>query len=197
MAELARLIAQLADTDLPTRESAARALYESGRSPAETATKAWRSDSQLAALLTRPPTVGIAVTPENFEKIRAAFGSPRLADVPPDQDAREFELHLGLARLDILTTRAAPGSGIAAGALARFLERFGEGIQQVEYPTSDVDRATELLRSRFRLEPVYLQTRSGADGTRVNFFLVPAPDGKKVLIELVEIPTTAGRSIIV
>jgi hypothetical protein len=38
--------------------------------------------------------------------------------------------------------------------------------------------------------PVYRATRAGADGTRVNFFLVPA-QGKKVLIELVE--ATQGR----
>jgi hypothetical protein len=30
--------------------------------------------------------------------------------------------------------------------------------------------------------------RPGADGTRVNFFLVPSPDGGKVLIELYEGP---------
>jgi hypothetical protein len=36
---------------------------------------------------------------------------------------------------------------------------------------------------------VYEATRSGADGTRVNFFLVPAAEGRKVLIELVEKPS--------
>ena len=52
---------------------------------------------------------------------------------------------------------------------------------------NDIDRATELLRSQFALQPIYPATRAGADGTRVNFFLVPLPDGKKLLIELVEI----------
>lgn len=192
MAELAPLIAQLADPDPAVREAAANSLYELGRSLAQAATQSWRADAQLAPLLIGPPTVGTAVTPENFAEIHAAFGSPRLADVPPDQDAREFELHLGSARLDILTTRATSNSGTAPGAIARFLERFGEGIQQVEYPTSDVDGASQLLRTRFRLEPVYPQTRPGADGTRINFFLVPAPDGRKVLIELVETPQTPG-----
>ncbi len=64
--------------------------------------------------------------------------------------------------------------------------KFGEGIQQIEINVTDVDRATEILRIRFALEPVYPATRAGADGTRVNFFLAPAPQGKKVLIELVE-----------
>jgi len=36
------------------------------------------------------------------------------------------------------------------------------------------------------LQAIYPATRAGADGTRVNFFLIPGPDGKKVLVELVE-----------
>ena len=93
-------------------------------------------------------------------------------------------------RLDILTTKA-PGGG---GAIARFLEKFGEGIQQVELEVTDVDRATEILRKRFQLEPVYPATRPGADGTRVNFFLVSTADNKKVLVELVEKPKDSHQS---
>jgi hypothetical protein len=52
----------------------------------------------------------------------------------------------------------------------------------------DAARATELIRSRFALEPVYPEVRAGADGTRVNFFLAPAAEGSKILIELVEAP---------
>ena len=127
--------------------------------------------------------MGIAVHPDTFQKIRAANDSPRLADVPPDQDAQEFELHLeDSINFDILTTRAQG----AAGAIARFLQKFGEGIQQVEIYVRDVDRATAILRARFGLAPIYPVTRAGADGTRVNFFLATAPDAKKVLIELVE-----------
>lgn len=133
-----------------------------------------------------PPStiiVGIAVQPDTFQKIRAANNSPRLADVPPDQDAHEFELHLeDSIEFDILTTREPGGSG----AIARFLQKFGEGIQQVEIYVRDVDRASAILRARFSLLPIYPATRAGADGTRVNFFLATTPDGKKVLIELVE-----------
>lgn len=133
-----------------------------------------------------PPStiiVGIAVHPDTFQKIRAANDSPRLADVPPDQDAQEFELHLEDAiNFDILTTRAQG----ASGAIARFLQKFGEGIQQVEIYVRDVDRATAILRARFGLAPIYPVTRAGADGTRVNFFLAATPDAQKVLIELVE-----------
>jgi hypothetical protein len=127
--------------------------------------------------------VGIAVRPETFEKIHAANRCPRLAEVPPDQDAREFELHLDDSiELDILTSKDLNGGG----AIARFLQKFGEGIQQVEVYVRNVDRATELLRGRFGLTPLYPVTRAGADGTRINFFLATTRDAKKVLVELVE-----------
>ena len=127
-------------------------------------------------------TVGVAVLPETFEKIRIANGAPPLADAPSDQDVLEFELEysesdLPHIRLDILTTKAPGGNG----AIARFLGKFGEGIQQVELDVTNVDRATEILRTRFQLEPIYPATRPGANGTRVNFFLVPTQDNQKVL----------------
>jgi tellurite resistance protein TerC len=134
-------------------------------------------------------TVGIAVLAETFDKIRTATGSPPLAEAPPDQDVLEFELEFAEdlvqpTRLDILTTKA-PGDD---GAIARFLTKFGEGIQQVEIDVTDVDRATEILRTRFQIEPIYPATRPGANGTRVNFFLVTSWNGTKVLVELVEQP---------
>lgn len=185
MENLASFIHALADADPRARAAAARELHEQGRWLGESAVARWRADPEIAALVGEAPTVGVAVAPERFEPIRAANGAPRLADVPPDQDAREFELHFeGGVALDILTTRAPEGGG----AIARFLERFGEGIQQVEYATPDVDRATELLRQRLNLTPLYPAARSGTDGTRVNFFLAAATGGKKALVELVESP---------
>lgn len=182
-------IALLASTDAGERARGAGRLYERGAALAEAATAAWRGDREMAALLTGRPTVGVAVRQETFERIGAANDSPPLADVPPDQDAREFELHFPpKISLDILTTRE-PGG---AGAIARYLERRGEGIQQVELFVTDVDRATELLRERQGLEPIYPATRPGAGGTRVNFFLAPIPAGGKVLIELVETKPDAG-----
>jgi hypothetical protein len=55
-----------------------------------------------------------------------------------------------------------------------------------------VDRATDILRARFKLDPVYPATRPGADGTRINFFLAAPLQGKKVLIELVEARKKTG-----
>ena len=132
--------------------------------------------------------------PETFDKIRTANGSPPLADAPTDQDVLEFELEFAgrfipTPRLDILTTKAPGGDG----AIARFLNKFGEGIQQVEIDVTNVDRATEILRTRFQVEPIYPATRPGANGTRVNFFLVTSWNGTKVLAELVEQPEIASH----
>jgi hypothetical protein len=49
-----------------------------------------------------------------------------------------------------------------------------------------VPRATQILKEKFSMTPVYPEARPGADGTRVNFFLVSAPGAPKVLIELYE-----------
>lgn len=186
MAAIPELIANLASLDARARESAARELHRAGAELAESVVRHWRKDSELALLLCdAPPIVGIAVRPETFVRIRRVMGFPALAEVPPDQDAREFELHVAGVSLDVLTVRSADGP---AGAISRFLEKCGEGIQQVEYLVSDVDSATERLSTHFGLAPIYPQTRAGADNTRVNFFLAGTPDGKRVLIELVESP---------
>jgi hypothetical protein len=187
--DLAEWIRCLADDDARVREEAATALYERGAGLAERATRSWTGDQELSQLFTGPLTVGLAVTPASFERIREVNGRPRLAEVPPDQDAAEFELEFPAgARLDILTTRQPE----ASGAIARFLARHGEAIQQVELPVADIDRATEILRRRFALVPVYPATRPGADRTRVNFFLVTTAEGEKLLLELVEAP--AGQA---
>jgi hypothetical protein len=195
--EIAQWISQLADPDATKRGVAAFRLRVASFSRCFAAENNWIRDPEFRELMSpfavdsrgearfrRPPFVlGIAVQPEHFEKIRVANGSPRLADVPPDQDALEFELQFGdNGDLDILTTRYPGGNG----AIGRYLQKFGEGVQQIEINVTDVDRGTQILVTRFNLVPIYPATRPGADGTRVNFFLAPAPEGKKILIELVE-----------
>jgi hypothetical protein len=179
-------IAGLCSGEASVRESAAAEIFASGRASAEHAAKSWLSDEELSALLLGPKletTVGLAVQRETFSKIRAAHSVSRLAEVPSDQDAEEFELHFSNGvSLDILTSRAPGGDG----AIARYLERFGEGVQQVEYRCLSVDRATEILNEKFGVTAVYPETRPGADGTLVNFFLMPVPGGGKVLVELYE-----------
>jgi hypothetical protein len=184
---LSAAIAGLASRDSPIRVAAAKEIYGRGRILADQATLHWRSHANFSALLGAHPvvTVGLAVAGDTFERIREANGLPRLAEVPPDQDAEEFELCFpGQILLDVLTTRE-PGRG---GAIDRYLSKFGEGVQQVEYRCTDVDRATTILREEFGIAPIYPGSRDGADGTRVNFFLVPGPDASKVLIELYQLP---------
>ena len=181
-------IAGLSATEPGKREAAAEEIYRLGRAAAGSAISDWWTDSELSALLLAPNpvvTVGLAVARETFSPIRVANGTPRLAEVPADQDAEEFELHFAKdVSLDILTTREPGGNG----AIARFLAKFGEGVQQVEFRCSNVDRATVILKEKFRISPIYPETRPGADGTRINFFLLASPDGGKVLIELYEAP---------
>lgn len=191
-AAVVKLVAELASADAETRVIAGTELYRRGTELGAAAIEAWLGDPEFSSLLIRSgaawpmglaATVGIAVLPPHFVQIRARDGSLRLANVPADQDALEFELTLECGvHLDILTTKNTSGSG----AIARYLQKFGEGIQQIEYLTSDVDGATRLLRERFSQEPVYPESRPGADYTQVNFFLVSTPGAQKVLIELVE-----------
>jgi hypothetical protein len=148
--------------------------------------RVWAKDAEFAQLVGAPATAftaGIAVERELFAAIRSASGSPRLADAPADQDVLEFHLDFrNDVRLEVLTSIGASGDG----AVARFLRKFGRNIQHVEIATSNVDRATDILKTRFALQPIYPAARAGADNARINFFLVEAVDGKKILIELEE-----------
>jgi len=187
-ASIADLVRSLTSPEDGMRNGAAKELYRRGQELAEEAILTWRQDSEIGALISVHATVGIAVTQQRFAAIRSALGNPHLADVPPEQDAQEFEWSVGEGvQLDILTTREPDG----AGAIARFLAKSGEGIQQVEFPTPDIERATEMIRSRLGLAAIYPAAHAGADGTRVNFFLTSTTGGKKVLIELVETPKRA------
>jgi hypothetical protein len=183
---LSTAIAGLSASEPPARQAAAEEAYRLGRAVAGIALAGWWEDAELSALLLAPSpviTVGVAVPRETFNRIRIANGTPRLAEVPPDQDAEEFQLQFSEGiLLDLLTTREPGGDG----AIARYLSKFGEGVQQVEFRCTNVDGATEILKEKFKIAPVYPATRAGADGTRVNFFLVTSPDGGKVLIELYE-----------
>lgn len=184
--DMNKQVEKLASRDFAERDAAAEEIFVAGSILARRAAREWLKDSEFNLLVEQDPqiTVGIAVRPDLFKRIREANGNPRLAEVPPDQDAEEFELHFTGISLDVLTSKTPDGSG----AIAKYLSRFGQGIQQVEFLCRDVDQATQLLRERFGLESVYPETRSGADGTKVNFFLVATPEKEKVLIELYEEP---------
>ena len=180
-------IAALSSPEESRRAHGAKQIYVCGRSLADRAVDSWRKNEAFARLLGTGAqvTVGLAVRPDTFAAIRQANGWTQLAEVPPDQDASEFELDFAEdISLDILTPRKPDGNG----AIAKFLAKFGEGIQQVEFRCIDIDRATAILRDNFGTVAVYPETRPGANGTRVNFFLVSIADGRKILIELYQLP---------
>jgi hypothetical protein len=190
---VADYVFKLAGANAKEREKAASALFRLGCASAEPVLKQWFADPEFRALVPGGGallTIGLAVQPATFEAIRARFGQPRLADVPDDQDVLELELSFAHGvRLDVIT----PRTTAEEGAIAKFLARFGEGIQQVECDVRDVSRATEILQQRFQVQPIYPQIRAGANQTRVNFFLVPIADDRKLLIELVESPKKAKK----
>jgi len=67
--------------------------------------------------------------------------------------------------------------------IARFIDRSGPGLQQLAYRVTDVDKATDMLRS-MGLRVLYPEARRGTANSRVNF--VHPKDAGGVLIELVE-----------
>lgn len=67
--------------------------------------------------------------------------------------------------------------------LAKFLDRSGQGIQQVAYGVEDIDAVTQTLRGR-GVRLLYDEAKRGTAGSRVNF--IHPKDAMGVLIELVE-----------
>ena len=171
-------IAGLCAGEASARDAAAAEIYAAGRAPAERVVETWCSDAELSGLLSAPKpevTVGLAVQRETFSKIRAAHSVSRLAEVPSDQDAEEFELHFANgASLDILTSRAPGGEG----AIARFLGKFGEDVQQVEFRCANVGRATEILKEKFGVAAVY-PGDAGGGGWDANQFLSCGDSGRQ------------------
>ena len=107
-ASAAECIARLSSSQATEREEAARELFRQGCAAAEPALRHWFANPEFRGLLRAGKpllTVGIAVTPAHFEQIRASCGQPRLAEMPPGQDASEFEIEFAHGvRIDVLTT---------------------------------------------------------------------------------------------
>lgn len=185
--EVAPMVARLAYPKTSVREWAAEGLYVKGSAMVAQVQALWSRDERWRTLIMGPPTVGIAVEPDRFQAIRAAWDHPPLSNVPPEQDTEEFEIVRHGVYLDILAPKR---SGPEPGPIDKFLARQGEGIQQVELLTSDVELVTRILTARAQQtggpKPIYTAPRAGANGTRVNFILMPLADGGKLLVEFVE-----------
>lgn len=69
------------------------------------------------------------------------------------------------------------------GAIAKFLDRNGPGIQQLAYRVADLDHVSQVLRER-GMRLLYPEPKRGTAGSRINF--VHPKDARGVLLELVE-----------
>jgi methylmalonyl-CoA/ethylmalonyl-CoA epimerase len=67
--------------------------------------------------------------------------------------------------------------------IAKFIDRNGQGIQQLAFRVDDVEHVAEVLRSR-GLRLLYDAPRRGTSDSRVNF--IHPKDAGGVLVELVE-----------
>jgi methylmalonyl-CoA/ethylmalonyl-CoA epimerase len=133
-------------------------------------------------MLTRIDHVGLAVRDldEAIAYYARTFGVQVVhEEVNEEQGVREAMLAVGDSGACIqLLAPLRPDSPIG-----KFLERSGEGIQQVAYGVDDIDAASEQLRAR-GVRLLYDEPRRGTAGSRVNF--VHPKDAMGVLVELVE-----------
>jgi methylmalonyl-CoA/ethylmalonyl-CoA epimerase len=106
-------------------------------------------------------------------------------EVNEEQGVREAMLAVGSSGSCIqLLAPLRPDSPIG-----KFLERSGEGIQQVAYTVEDISAASQSLRER-GVRLLYDEPKRGTAGSLVNF--VHPKDAMGVLIELVQ-PAEPGR----
>jgi methylmalonyl-CoA/ethylmalonyl-CoA epimerase len=107
-----------------------------------------------------------------------AFGLPLVhRETNEEQGVEEAMVGIGDSCIQLLSALS-PDT-----AIGKFLERNGEGIQQVAFRVTDVDEAAARLRAA-GLRLLYDAPRRGTAGSRVNF--VHPKDAGGVLIELVE-----------
>jgi methylmalonyl-CoA/ethylmalonyl-CoA epimerase len=133
-------------------------------------------------LLTAIDHVGIAV-PDLDDAIafyREKFGL-RLVHQETNEDQGVREAMLAVGDSGSCIQLLAPLSG--ESTIAKFLDRFGQGVQQLAYRVTDVDAACAALREA-GLRLLYDEPRRGTADSRINF--VHPKDAGGVLVELVE-----------
>lgn len=133
-------------------------------------------------LLTRIDHVGLAVRDLDaaIAFYERTFGLRSVhEEVNEEQGVREAMLAVGDSGSCIqLLAPLRPDSPIG-----RFLDRSGEGVQQVAYTVTDIEAVSAVLRGR-GVRLLYDEPRRGTAGSRVNF--VHPKDAMGVLIELVQ-----------
>jgi methylmalonyl-CoA/ethylmalonyl-CoA epimerase len=140
-------------------------------------------------LFTAIDHVGIAV-PDLDEAIRfydETFGLKEIhREVNEEQGVAEAMLQVGTTDSKIqLLAPLTPESTIA-----KFLDKNGQGIQQLAYRVTDVEQVMDILKER-GVRLLYDAPRRGTSDSRINF--VHPKDAGGVLIELVEPAKTAAH----
>lgn len=136
----------------------------------------------MSSLFSKIDHVGIAV-PDLDDAIafyRDTFGVVSVHEETNDeQGVREAMLEVGdgSTRIQLLAPLT-PESTIA-----KFLDRNGQGVQQVAYTVDDIEAVSATLRER-GMRLLYDAPRRGTSDSRVNF--VHPKDARGVLVELVE-----------
>jgi methylmalonyl-CoA/ethylmalonyl-CoA epimerase len=134
------------------------------------------------SLFTKIDHVGIAV-PDLDDAIafyRDTYGVVSVhEETNEEQGVREAMLAVGDGATQIQLL--APIS--ETSTIARFLDRNGQGVQQVAYTVEDIDKVSAVLRER-GLRLLYDEPRRGTNGSRVNF--IHPKDARGVLVELVQ-----------
>ena len=177
-------ILELASLDPSARRRATEVLFSRGSALIAPILAGWLADAEFRGSIgSNPPqpTVGVAVVPDTFQNIRAANGNPRLAEVPPDQDAIEFELEFNGVQLDILTTKLPGGTGAIA--------RFGHGGEVNNNSDPDRRSCVRSFASVVRTEPVVAGARGSRPIMSQPYTARRVPSSRKAIIpiELIEI----------
>ena len=142
----------------------------------------------MTDLFTAIDHVGVAV-PDLDEAIafyRDSYGM-ELAheETNEEQGVREAMMRVGDSGSCIqLLAPLSPESTIA-----KFLDRNGQGIQQLAYRVEDIDAVCATLRER-GLRLLYDTPKRGTSNSRVNF--IHPKDARGILVELVEPAADAG-----
>jgi methylmalonyl-CoA/ethylmalonyl-CoA epimerase len=136
----------------------------------------------MTSLFSKIDHVGIAV-PDLDDAIafyRDTFGVVSVhEETNTEQGVREAMLEVGdgATRIQLLAPLT-PESTIA-----KFLDRNGQGVQQVAYTVDDIDAVSVTLRER-GMRLLYDEPKRGTSDSRVNF--VHPKDARGVLVELVQ-----------
>lgn len=138
-------------------------------------------------LFTHIDHVGVAV-PDLDEAVafyRDTYGMEMAhEEVNEEQGVREAMMRVGSSGSHIqLLAPLTPESTIA-----KFLDRNGQGIQQLAYRVSDIEAVSATLRER-GLRLLYDTPKRGTSDSRVNF--IHPKDAGGILVELVE-PAAGG-----